>query len=115
MLALIDRDCGDGDGAQTIPPSTFQKWARSDNMNPVRVVWACVFLGVCEFEYVSVKEFGHVRVKCVCMYICICPPYVIMKKFAIMVIHYGPLDVLCWPPFCKKTSMTITFELKHLG
>ena len=25
----------------------------------------CV-LGVCEFEYVSVSESGHVRVKCAC-------------------------------------------------
>ena len=56
----------------------------------------CV-LGVCEFEYVSVHESGHVRVKCtyahviVSMYICICVPNVIINKFAIVVIHYSPL------------------------
>ena len=22
------------------------------------------------------------------------------------------MNVLCWPPLCKKTSFTITFELK---
>ena len=24
-------------------------------------------------------------------------------------------NALCWPPFCKKTSLPITFELRHLG
>ena len=54
----------------------------------------CV-LGVCEFEYVSVHESGHVTVKCTCdcqyVYVCICVPNVIINKFAIVVIHYGPL------------------------
>ena len=54
----------------------------------------CV-LGMCEFEYVSVHESGHVRVKCTCdcqyVYVCICVPNVIINKFTIVVIHYGPL------------------------
>ena len=47
-----------------------------------------MILGVCEFEYVSVKESIHVIIS---MYTCISVPYVIMNKFAIVVIHYGPL------------------------
>ena len=38
-----------------------------ENMNPVRAgMGVCVFLGVCAFEYVSVNESQHVRVKCKC-------------------------------------------------
>ena len=52
----------------------------------------CVFLGVRAFQYVSVNESRHVRVTCKCdcqkVYMHL---YVIMNKFAIVVIHYGPL------------------------
>ena len=63
------------------------------NMNPVRAgMSVCVFLGV--HEYVSVNESRHVRVKCKCdcqnVYICNCVPYVIVNKFAIVVLYYGP-------------------------
>ena len=38
-----------------------------ENMNPVRAgMGVCVFLGVREFEYVSVNESRHERVKCKC-------------------------------------------------
>ena len=63
-----------------------------ENMNPVRAgMGVCVFLGVRAFEYVSVNESRHVRVNCKCQKVIgICVPYVIMNKFAIVVIHYSP-------------------------
>ena len=38
-----------------------------------------------------------------------------MKKYLGRFEHVMHENALCWPPLCKKMSLTITFELKHLG